>query len=60
MKLLAPLPDAPDPDVDGHDEYYAWVNGATIAEFREWKRTDVLTLSLRLRWWWRRTLRVLR
>jgi len=35
-------------------------NGATIAEFHEWKRTDVLTVSMRVKWWWRRTRRVLR
>lgn len=59
MPIFKPLPDAFDPECDD-DEYWAWENGATLAEFHEWKRTDVLTVSMRVKWWWRRTRRVLR
>lgn len=53
MRICKPLPDALDPD-RADDEYWAWENGATLEEFREWERTGVLTLSMRLKWWWRR------
>lgn len=59
MSILRPLPDAPDVDEDD-DVLFAWDNGATVPEFREWRRTGVLTVSLRVKWWWRRTRRVLR
>ncbi|KTR46251.1 hypothetical protein [Curtobacterium oceanosedimentum] len=59
MRIFKPLPDALDPDRDG-DEYWAWENGATLDEFREWERTGVLTLSMRLKWWWRRSRPTLR
>jgi hypothetical protein len=59
MPILRPLPDAPDLDADD-DVLFAWDNGATIAEFREWQRTGVLTVSMQVKWWWRRTRRVLR
>jgi len=53
MRFLKPLPDALDPERDD-DEYWAWENGATLEEFREWERTGVLTISMRVKWWWRR------
>ncbi|MFJ3033699.1 hypothetical protein ACIPC2_04710 [Curtobacterium pusillum] len=45
---------------DDDDEVDAWELGATMPEYREWRRTDVITLSMRVKWWWRRTRRVLR
>ncbi|GGK87828.1 hypothetical protein JOE58_001021 [Curtobacterium luteum] len=59
MPILKPLPDAMDPDRDD-DEYWAYENGATVPEYLEWRRTGVLTVSMRVKWWWRRTRRVLR
>jgi hypothetical protein len=38
----------------------AYAVGATDAEWREFKRTQVVTVSMHLKWWWRRTRRVLR
>jgi len=64
MHLFAPLPDRPQFKVDGteHDDAMlcAWVHGATVDEWFESERTGVLPLSMRLKWWWRRTRRVLR
>lgn len=59
MRILPPLPDAPGVDA-GDDEVWAWDIGATLAEFHEYRRTGVVTLSMRVKWWWRRTRRVLR
>ncbi|MDP9736679.1 hypothetical protein [Curtobacterium sp. 260] len=59
MRIFEPLPDALGPDRDD-DEYWAWENGAEFDDFREWERTGVLTRSMRLRWWWRRTRPTLR
>lgn len=58
MGILRPLPDAP--GIDEDDELSAWELGATMREWQEWQRTGVLTLSFRVKWWWRRTRRVLR
>ncbi|MFJ4297143.1 hypothetical protein [Curtobacterium sp. NPDC089689] len=38
----------------------AWVEGATLAEWYESERTGIVTVSMRVKWWWRRTRRVLR
>ncbi|WIE63534.1 hypothetical protein DEI99_009670 [Curtobacterium sp. MCLR17_036] len=59
MSILRPLPDAPDLD-DDDEVLFAWDNGATLDEWREAQRTGVVTLSMRVKWWWRRTRRVLR
>ncbi|MET3450152.1 hypothetical protein [Curtobacterium sp. 1544] len=59
MAIFRPLPDAPGMD-DDDDEVDAWELGATMPEYREWRRTDVITVSMRVKWWWRRTRRVLR
>ncbi|MCJ1713835.1 hypothetical protein [Curtobacterium sp. VKM Ac-2922] len=64
MPLFAPLPDRPRFDVHGTEEddkvLDAWQEGATLDEWNEYDRTGVLTVSMRVKWWWRRTLRVLR
>jgi hypothetical protein len=64
MPLLRPLPDAPRFKMDGTEEddaiLDAWVDGATLAEWYEVERTGVVTVSMRVKWWWRRTRRVLR
>ena len=59
MSIMRPLPDAPDLDEDD-EVLFAWDNGATVDEWRESQRTGVVTLSMRVKWWWRRTRRVLR
>jgi len=59
MSILRPLPDAPDLD-DDDEVLFAWDNGATVDEWREARRTGVVTVSMRVQWWWRRTRRVLR
>jgi hypothetical protein len=59
MSILRPLPDAPGLDAD-EVELWAWDHGATRAEFDEYRRTGVVTVSMRVKWWWRRTRRVLR
>ncbi|WFR66282.1 hypothetical protein P9139_15380 [Curtobacterium flaccumfaciens] len=64
MRLFAPLPDRPEFKIDG-SEYddavlAAWVYGATVDEWLESERTGVVTLSMNVKWWWRRTRRVLR
>jgi hypothetical protein len=38
----------------------AYAVGATPGEWQEFKRTHVVTVSMHVKWWWRRTLRVLR
>ncbi|WIB76055.1 hypothetical protein DEJ28_10200 [Curtobacterium sp. MCPF17_002] len=64
MPLFAPLPDRPQFVIDGddHDDavIIAWVEGATVEEWLEAERTGVTTLSMHVKWWWRRTRRVLR
>ncbi|MBF4604288.1 hypothetical protein [Curtobacterium sp. MWU13-2055] len=64
MHLFAPLPDRPSFKVDGTDdddaELAAWLEGATVAEMAEAERTGVTTVSMHVKWWWRRTRRVLR
>ncbi|MDP4332583.1 hypothetical protein Q7F20_04320 [Curtobacterium sp. A7_M15] len=58
------MPDAPRFKMDGTEEddaiLDAWVDGATLAEWYEVERTGVVTVSMRVKWWWRRTRRVLR
>ncbi|MGU3408564.1 hypothetical protein ACLBWP_00520 [Microbacterium sp. M1A1_1b] len=41
-------------------ERAAFQNGATPEEWTEFDRTNIITVSMRVKWWWRRTLRVLR
>ncbi|MCA5923026.1 MULTISPECIES: hypothetical protein [Curtobacterium] len=64
MHLFAPLPDRPAFKIDGTPEddaaVDAWSEGATVDEWLESERTGVVTLSMRVKWWWRRTRRVLR
>ena len=64
MPLFAPLPDRPVFDVNGTEEddkvLDAWQEGATVDEWREYERTGVVTVSMHVKWWWRRTLQVLR
>ncbi|PCN47904.1 hypothetical protein Csp2054_09855 [Curtobacterium sp. 'Ferrero'] len=64
MRLFTPLPDAPRFKIDGTAEddaiLDAWVEGATLAEWYESERTGIVTVSMRIKWWWRRTRRVLR
>jgi len=65
MSMFARLPDRPalefrEPDDPVADAFEAWLEGATLPELHEYRRTGVLTLSMRARWWWRRTRRVLR
>jgi hypothetical protein len=65
MSLFRPLPDQPCIELDGPDDpvadaFEAWLEGATLPELHEYRRTGVLTLSMRARWWWRRTRPVLR
>ncbi|MGN8048586.1 hypothetical protein ACTJKO_02775 [Curtobacterium sp. 22159] len=64
MRMFAPLPDRPEFRVDGTPDddaaLIAWVEGATVEEWHESERTGVVTLSMRVKWWWRRTRRVLR
>ncbi|OII13506.1 hypothetical protein [Curtobacterium sp. MCBA15_008] len=64
MRFFRPLPDAPQFKIDGTDEddaiLDAWVDGATLAEWYEVERTGITTVSMRVKWWWRRTRRVLR
>jgi hypothetical protein len=60
MGAFKPLPDQPEYGVDDDDVVHAWMDGATTAEFDEWLRTGVLPISVRVKWWWRRTRRILR
>jgi hypothetical protein len=64
MPIFRPLPDAPRFKMDGTDEddaiLDAWVDGASLAEWYEVERTGIVTVSMRVKWWWRRTRRVLR
>jgi len=42
------------------DARVAFMNGATLAEWMEFRRTNTITVSMHVKWWWRRTWRVLR
>ncbi|SBN63646.1 hypothetical protein GA0004736_2583 [Curtobacterium sp. 9128] len=41
-------------------ERRAFANGATPEEWAEFHRTNIITVSMRVKWWLRRTLHVLR
>lgn len=38
----------------------AFAQGATLDEWNEYCRTHVITVSMRVKWWWRRFERTLR
>lgn len=38
----------------------AFRNGATLEEWTEFRRTNIITVSMHVKWWCRRTLRKLR
>lgn len=42
------------------DAREAFENGATVDEWSEFGRTNIITVSMHVKWWWRRTWRVLR
>ncbi|WP_175470218.1 hypothetical protein [Curtobacterium sp. MCBA15_001] len=41
-------------------EREAFDNGATPEERAEFDRTNIITLSMHVKWWWRRLVQVLR